>query len=110
MDAATHDAVVARISHVPHVAAVIAALTAFQPNPEFARYAAGGLQDTTRVASGDPGMWQEILMENREALLPALRDLRHAADEVIRSLESGDSTLLLDRLTEARLLRSTRYP
>jgi len=109
MDAATHDAVVARVSHTPHVAAVIAALTAFQPEPDFAQYAAGGLQDTTRVASGDPAMWREILMENREALLPALRDLRSAADDVISSLETGDNARLLDRLTEARRLRATRY-
>jgi prephenate dehydrogenase len=55
-------------------------------------------------------MWREILMENREALLPALRDLHHAAGEVISALETGDGALLLARLEEARRLRATRYP
>jgi prephenate dehydrogenase len=109
MDAAAHDAVVARISHVPHVAAVLAALTAFRPDAAASQYAAGGLRDTTRVASGDPAMWREILMENREALLPALRDLRNAAGEIISALESGDGALLQSRLEEARHLRATRY-
>jgi prephenate dehydrogenase len=110
MDAATHDAVVARISHLPHVAAVLAALTALRSDPRAADYAAGGLRDTTRVAAGDPVMWREILMENRDALLPALRDLRAAAEEMIAALETGDGPLLQARLEEARRLRQTRYP
>lgn len=109
MDAATHDAVVARISHIPHVAAVLAALTAFRPDPAAAKFAAGGLRDTTRVASGDPAMWREILMENRDALLPALQDLRNSAAEIISALETGDGALLQARLEEARHLRATRY-
>ena len=69
-----------------------------------------GLRDTTRVASGDPVMWREILMENRTALLPALRELRDAAEEMIFALDTGDGALLQARLEEARNLRHSRYP
>lgn len=109
LDSFTHDAVVARISHLPHVAAVLATLTAFRPDPDMARYAARGLHDTTRVASGDPSMWKEILLENREALLPALCDLRDTAEELIAAMQRGDGNLLLARLEEAKRLRATRY-
>ena len=110
MDAHAHDQVVARISHLPHAAAALTALAAFQPDPAAAQYAAGGLRDTTRVASGDPAMWCEILMENRTALLPALYDLMDAASQFIAALESRDAGALHALLTTARQLRATRYP
>ena len=110
MAAAAHDAIVARISHLPHVAAALAALTAFRPDPGMARFAANGLKDTTRVAAGDPAMWRGILMANREAMLPALRDLRDAAADMLAAVETGDESKVEALLTEARLLRATRYP
>jgi len=110
MDAAAHDAIVARISHLPHVAAVLAALTAFRSGPGGARFAAGGLRDTTRVASGDPDMWSEILLENREALLPAVRDLLAAGAQLVAAIESADAAALRALLAEAQHLRAMRYP
>jgi prephenate dehydrogenase len=110
MDAETHDAVVARVSHLPHAAAVLTALAAMQPEPGQARFAAGGLRDTTRVAAGDPAMWREILMENRAALLPALRDLLRNAENFTAAVESGDAAQVQSLLEEARRLRATRWP
>lgn len=110
MDAARHDALVARISHLPHLAAVAVTLACFKPDPAMAQFAAGGLRDTTRVASGPPDMWREILSENRAAILPALADLHQATGELLEILAKGDDVQLLARLQEARQLRSTRYP
>jgi len=110
MDAAAHDAIVARVSHLPHVAAVLTTLAAFRPDAAAAAFAAGGLRDTTRVASGDPSMWREILMENCDAVLPALRDLRDVSTQFIALLENGDAAALQTMLEEARQLRASRYP
>lgn len=109
MGAAEHDEVVARISHLPHVAAVLTAIVALRGDSSRAQYAAGGLRDTTRVASGDPGMWREILEENRDAVLRALQDLKGAVEEFQSALTAGNGTLLLQRLVEARDLRAARY-
>ncbi len=109
LEAGEHDALVARISHVPHLAAVAATLASFKPDAAMARYAAGGLRDTTRVASGPPEMWRGILMENREAILPALADLHAATGELLEILGNADDVRLLARLEEARQLRATRY-
>jgi prephenate dehydrogenase len=109
MDAARHDALVARISHLPHLAAVAATLASFQPDPAMAQFAAGGLRDTTRVASGPPGMWREILLENRNALLPALADLHRTTGELLEILQEADEERLLAVLTTAQQLRATRY-
>lgn len=109
MDADRHDALVARISHLPHLAAVAATLASFQPDPGMAQFAAGGLRDTTRVASGPPDMWREILMENRTAILPALADFHRVTGDLLEILQDADDERLLRVLTEARQLRATRY-
>ena len=109
MDAARHDTVVARISHLPHLAAVATTLAAFQPDQTMAAFAAGGLRDTTRVASGLPTMWREILLENRSAILPALTDLHRITGELLEMLEKADEDQVLEVLERAKQLRATRY-
>ncbi len=110
MGAMEHDEAVARISHLPHAAAVLTTLTAFRPHPQYTELAAGGLRDTTRVASGDPSMWCEILMENRAAVLAALVEFRDNAAALRDALESRDHAALKAVLTTAQQLRATRYP
>ncbi|MGA0899706.1 MAG: prephenate dehydrogenase [Luteolibacter sp.] len=68
LDSARHDALVARISHLPHILAAAAARTCLE-NPSDGSFGGGGLRDTTRVAGGNVDMWTEILLENREALM-----------------------------------------
>lgn len=72
MDSASHDGLVANISHLPHVLAAAAARTCLE-NPADGAFGGGGLRDTTRVAGGNVDMWTEILLENREALMGPLQ-------------------------------------
>lgn len=110
MEAGEHDRTVARISHLPHVAAVVATLAALRGDPGAGRYAAGGLRDTTRVAGGDPAMWRGILLGNAEAVVPALRDLVAETTRLMEMVEAGDGSGLESMLREAKALRRTRYP
>ena len=68
LDAAQHDLIVSRSSHLPHVAA--AALTNLVLNPASpkmqAALCATGFRDTTRIASGSPEMWRDIALANRK--------------------------------------------
>jgi prephenate dehydrogenase len=64
-----HDEYVAQISHVPHLLAAAIVCHASAPARELA---AGGFRDTTRVASGSPGLWSEILSANA---LPVAKEL-----------------------------------
>jgi len=109
MTAGEHDRTVARVSHLPHAAAVLAALTALGPDSAVGRFAAGGLRDTTRVASGDPSMWRGILVTNREAMMPVLAEFRAQTDRLMGLLERGDGEALQALLEEAKRLRETRY-
>ncbi|MBB5352441.1 prephenate dehydrogenase [Haloferula luteola] len=106
IDPLAHDRVVARISHLPHVMAAVTARAALA-NPEDARYGGGGLRDTTRVAGGHPGMWAEILLENREAVGRSLVEARDFLGEILASLESGDHEAVLRWLTEASELHAS---
>jgi prephenate dehydrogenase len=104
MSAAAHDALVARISHLPHIVAAGAALVCLK-NPEDGRFGGGGLRDTTRVAGGNPEMWAEILMENRAALLDPLRETLADLSEILSHLENGDRQAVHNWLAAAKRLR-----
>jgi prephenate dehydrogenase len=104
--AVDHDELVARISHLPHIIAAAGANVALA-NPDFGRFGGGGLRDTTRVASGNPDMWAEILTENRKAVIPALRETIAGLREILASLEKPDQELSRQWLSEAKRLRDT---
>ena len=88
MTAADHDAAVALVSHSPHlVAALVAARFVDVPAHEV-RLAGPGVTDVTRIASGDPELWTEILTANAAAVADVLRGLRTDLDRVLDALDS----------------------
>ncbi|AJC61205.1 prephenate dehydrogenase [Streptomyces sp. 769] len=75
LDPPDHDRAVALVSHLPHL---MAALTAarLRDGEEYAvRLAGRGMGHATRVASGDAGLWADILAANAAALTPLLTEL-----------------------------------
>ena len=109
MSAADHDALVARISHLPHIIAAAAARVCLE-NPAEGAFGGGGLRDTTRVASGNPEMWAEILNENREALLNPLRDTLNTLTQILSHLENGDQEAARQWLATAKHHRDLLNP
>ena len=103
--AAEHDRIVARISHLPHITAAATALSALQSCAPYGELSGGGLKDTTRVASGNPDMWAEILTENRDAVIAGVRDNIVQLHEILASLESGDLEATRQWLVSAKHLR-----
>ena len=68
-----HDEIVAHLSHLPHaVASGLCHLLSNKPST-WRKLAGQGLRDTTRIASGNPQLWEEIFLLNREAVLSALK-------------------------------------
>lgn len=94
-----HDAILARTSHLPHVAA---AAVAGGLADGYARFAAGGFRDTTRIASGDPDLWAGILLANREAVCEALGEFIGRCKAMQKSLNGGDVESLREMLTDAK--------
>jgi prephenate dehydrogenase len=87
MSATDHDVALAMTSHLPHLVAV--ALAAATPK-NLLPLAASGWRDTTRVAGGDPNLWQPIFAANRPHVLEALEQLTDSLDNIRESLELGD--------------------
>jgi prephenate dehydrogenase len=91
----THDALVGRSSHLPHVVAATLAATVLGPKQpkQTATLCATGFRDTTRIASGSPEMWRDIAAANRE-------QLRLALDEFVRELQQVQAILRRDQPDE----------
>ena len=68
LDAAEHDWLVSRSSHLPHVvAAALAGLVLDPRRPKpLTNLCATGFRDVTRIASGSPEMWRDIALANRK--------------------------------------------
>ena len=97
MSADAHDAALATVSHLPHI--VASQLAAQLANTDEATVALGGtgLQDTTRIAAGDPNLWTQILAANAAHLAVALAKFSDDIRATVADLEriaAGDSAAL----------------
>jgi len=101
-----HDRIVAVASHLPHL---VAAALVNLATPAVMECAGSGFRDTTRVASGDPRMWTDVCMHNRERLLEALRLFRLQVDTLMDILEDSREGELRAWLESAKALRDHRF-
>ena len=101
IDPDAHDEIVAHISHLPQVIAAGLCHFLAQKNPAWRNFAGGGLRDTTRIGAGDPTMWIEILRQNREEVLRALRQYEDELHTFQTALANRDFSELRARLAEA---------
>ena len=104
IDAARHDAQLAATSHVPQVVASLLGDFLARHAPPGSSFGQGAA-DTTRLAASEPALWTEILLMNRDEILPALRKLEESLGTVERALEVGDAAALTDWLTRAAAWR-----
>jgi prephenate dehydrogenase len=100
VDAAAHDAQIAVTSHLPQVIASLLGRYLAEHAPPGTTFGPGA-RDTTRLAASEPGLWTEILLMNRDVLLPALRSLEEPLGEIVRALEHGDAATVAAWLTRA---------
>jgi prephenate dehydrogenase len=102
-----HDELVSRSSHLPHVVAAGLAnyvLSPIQPR-EQALLCANGFRDTTRVASGSPAMWRDIVMANRHNLARVLGVFIADLEELKHALDQGDAKSVEEFLETAKRRR-----
>ena len=90
IDARQHDRQLAVTSHLPQVVASLLANSLARLAPPGATIGPGA-RDTTRLAASEPALWTEILLMNRDELLPTLRSLEEPLGELQRALEVGDA-------------------
>ena len=101
-----HDELVARSSHLPHLlAANLAAYVLGDGNPEQAKLCANGFRDSTRIASGSPEMWRDIVVMNRANLKAAVEQFGSKLSEFQSLLEEGNPATVEQFFQRAKDLR-----
>jgi len=108
MDVGTHDQVLARVSHLPHLIAfsvMNALLEARVADLDLLRYAGSAFADLTRVAASPVEMWRDICVSNRAALLAALSEFEQALAQLKACVASGDGEALAAAINRARAER-----
>ena len=110
MDAAHHDLVLAVTSHLPHLIAYNIVGTAADlegvAEAEVMKYSAGGFRDFTRIAAGEPKMWRDIMLANRDELLAQSKLFQQALAQLEQAISSGNAQALEDMLTLASETRA----
>src|SRR5436189_1127294 len=116
IDAATHDRLLANVSHLPHVLANVLVSQAAQTLAgENERLPATGpsFRDATRVAGAPSAIWTDIYLSNRDALTAGIDAIVERLTEVRQALTRGEATTVTEwneaaaadrrRLLEAQL-------
>jgi len=81
-----HDAAVALVSHLPQAVSSLLAARLLDANEQHIGLAGQGLRDTTRIASGDPELWVQILSANREPVIAGLEALQADLAALVEAL------------------------
>jgi len=105
LDPETHDRTVAAISHLPHLIACALVDGAGRVEPAALELAARGFRDTTRIAAGDPDMWTEIFLANRDALFASVAAFRLALADLERVIAAGGADALRAELARIKAAR-----
>ena len=87
LSALDHDAAVAKISHLPQIAASLVAKQLIGTPAEWMELAGQGLRDTTRIAGSDEKLWKDIIHSNRAEISELLISLQNDLTQMINSLE-----------------------
>ena len=103
-----HDRAFAAVSHLPHLLAfAYVAAVAGQPEGErMLRLAGPGFRDFTRIAGGEPAMWRDILLANRDEVLAQAGLFREALGEIERTMTTGDAQALMSLIAAPSALRA----
>jgi len=105
LDPETHDRTVAAISHLPHLIACALVDGAGRVEPAALELAARGFRDTTRIAAGDPDVWTEIFLANRDALSASVGAFREALADLQRAIDAGAPEPLRAALARIKVTR-----
>ena len=84
-----HDEAVARTSHLPHLLAALVAGRLSEAPADHLALSGQGVRDVTRIAAGDPGLWQQIIAGNAEAVGEMLTAVRADLDELVDAVREG---------------------
>ena len=106
MSAATHDRMVAGVSHAAFLLSIgyVLALSHQNDWPEASKVAGSGFRDMSRLAAGDPELYAGIAETNKENMVAMLDAISTELARLRRHLEADDPRLV-ELFEEARSVR-----
>lgn len=107
LEASVHDALVARLSHVPQLAssAIVEVAAAAGDRESLLGLAGAGFRDVTRIAASDPSLWVAIVRENAASVLDGLAGLENRISSIATMIETGNWDELHSFMAKAREAR-----
>src|SRR5262245_46225132 len=94
MDVATHDRLLAYLSHLPQLAAsALMGVVGEAVGRDGLALSGKGLADTTRLASSPADIWKDIVATNADEIGPALDALIAVLQDLRRDLPQGDKLI-----------------
>jgi prephenate dehydrogenase len=107
IDAETHDRCVSAISHLPFFIsiALIETIAGSADIDMMSRLASSGFRDTTRLAGGDPAMYQSIALTNRNAItawIDTYIEQLQAIRQTLQTAQNDEGEHLLGLFRQAR--------
>lgn len=100
-----HDAIVANVSHLPHLLASSLASHLSTVLPTAGQFCGNGLKDTTRIASGDPQMWRDIIVQNRPEIIRSLDAFQDELQGLRAAIANEDDFAVLEKLAGGKAFR-----
>ncbi|HEX5609107.1 MAG TPA: prephenate dehydrogenase/arogenate dehydrogenase family protein [Solirubrobacterales bacterium] len=97
IDPATHDRLMAAVSHMPHVVAdalVAEAATALGEDSERMPEVGPSFRDATRVAGSNPAIWADIFASNREAVADSVESVAQRLQDAAALIRTGEREAL----------------
>ncbi len=103
-----HDEEVAMVSHIPHLLAVALALAAedISRNGSALQLAGRSFREVTRIVESSPGMWQEIIIKNSQAVLKGLDQWQIRLNELRGYVEARDGENIAEAFRQAATVRT----
>lgn len=107
LDAHIHDAVVAGISHGPHVisAALVNTVASLDTDGTYGALAAGGFHGITRISSSSPEMWQNVCLTNPDQICTFLDRYIEVLTAAKEKVASHDEEGLMNFFADAKKYR-----
>lgn len=103
-----HDLIVSRISHLPHIiAATLVNFIDKNKGVPYLPFIGGGFRDTTRIASGNPDMWRDILFANKKEVIRSIESFQLLLNEFKYNLEHDKDRYIVQALRNAKSIRDS---
>jgi len=104
-----HDTILAATSHLPHALAfsLVNTLSRMDDKNDIFKFAAGGFDDFTRVASSNPQMWSDICIANKDSLIDVLDKFTDDLENLKNAIKSQDATELKKQFEHAKKVRDS---